>query len=724
MANSTHQHDMPRTPGKALALGLAGAALTVWTAGCANTPSPQAEQGKTANEQQLAQAKQPDKQQQRAERQAERQTAQARDRAADVEKAARQSAGEARKPAQAKQSSDRDMRFLTAPAMYSANEEWLTFACELPDGQVNIGSSEATEMYYYSRYGLGNLLFRSGMGVHIVHNPLFKMHAQNDKGMPWYQKPNGPAMFFQHKLKQFVKRTGADKLDKQFPPKGVYPIYLEYRSGKPAFMTQPVLSDFETLRWDPEQMDKSMTPAGWGQSMMKQVLWARDFFTNHKTLNGVAYLGNLKDDGGNGFRGAALIAQAITKSFALKSSLAYNAKTGELGGVNPKTYDPAEGPVYYPHEYEVVFADNTPAGKPPKPERFKITDKSSDLFDVASLLWAESEFYFFTDPKIEDDYDKVFGDPKWNPEASDEKLREWFKQGKTIFPQKPHKLSKGLTAVNVKNLKALHFNEQHGTLVDRWTPQGQGEFASLQKIGMAMAALGNTYEHMHDVAKLRGAAKKMIQAQANFLLEQQAADGSFANAYRLTSGGVEAHDSPNSLLAQASAIRGLLAAYYVTDNEALIDAAEKTYRFMEQELWSDEAGIYRAHVDADRSTYDGYNFAATLGALRELAIVHEGEQRDAIVKRLDAFFDKIGQREGLQLAEIHHTGEPIPSLAERKQKQQQLQELMQQNPEKAKQMKQQMMDSDGDGVPKPPFVKGTKYGAAPVQAASVTIDTP
>ena len=49
--------------------------------------------------------------------------------------------------------------------------------------------------------------------------------------------------------------------------------------------------------------------------------------------------------------------------------------------------------------------------------------------------------------------------------------------------------------------------------------------------------------------------------------------------------------------------------------------------------------------------------------------------------------------------------------------------LMKQNPQKAKRMKKKMADSDSDGVPKPPFVDGTKYGAAPVQAASVTLRT-
>ena len=622
------------------------------------------------------------------------------------------------------QDQERDMTFKTMPAMYAANEEWLTFACELPDGQVNIGSTKAVEMYYYSMYGLGNLLFRSGMGVHIVHNPLFTKHVKEDKGMPWYNEPMGNKMFFQHKVSQFVARTGAKHADAQFPPKGVHPIYLEFSSGNPSFMAAPELDDFNTLRWNPEQMDKTMNPGAWGQSMMKQVLWARDFFTNHKQIDGITYLGNAADDKGNGFRGAGLIAMSITKSFALKEQLAYNPKTDQLGSVDPANYNPANGPIYYPHKYEVEFKEMK-GGMPPMPAKFKVTDKRSHLFDVASLLWAESEFYFFTDPKVKDDYDMVFGDPMWNPKKmSEAQMEQAFKNGKTIFPATPHKLSMGITAVNFKNMMGLHFNGKAGTLVDSWHPESkQGNYITTANAGMAIIALANTHHHLHDVAPLKNGSKKILTAQANFLLNQQENDGSFANGYKLKKGKVKADKSDETLLAQSYAIRGLLEAYHATKDEKYKKAALKTYQFMEDELWSDDAEVYRAHVGAKKSTYEGLNFGATIGALREVAIVHEGSERRAIVSKLDKFFEQVAQKNGLQLSEIGRTGEPVPPLAQRKEMQQKMKTMMKNNPEKAKQMQMNMADGDNDGVPKPVFVKGTKYGAAPVQASSVTIDT-
>lgn len=610
--------------------------------------------------------------------------------------------------------------------MYLANEEWLTFACELPNDQVNIGSTKSTELYYYSMYNLGNLLFRSGMGVHMVHNPLFKQHVDEDEGMPWYQQPNGSMMFMQHKMKQFVKRTGVDKTGDQYPPKGSYPIYLEFASGDPSFLTMPDPMDFNTLRWDPAKMDQTMNPGAWGQSLMKQVLWARDFFTNNKEIDGITYFGNTKDDGGNGFRGAALIAQAITKSVALKSEMAYNSRTQTLGGVDPATYDPADGPIYYPHEYKVEFGPMM-EGMPPKPMKFTVSDRRSDLFDVASLLWGESEFYFLTDPMVKDEFDGLFGDPMWDPSASDADLKEMFAAGKTIFPGKPHMLSKGLTAVNFKNMMALHFRDDVGTLVDEWSPTfNKGNRITTANAGMAMIALANTYHRLHDVAMIRNGAKMLLSAQADFLLKQQDKDGSFANGYTVRKAEIFPSYGAKNLETQSFAIRGLLVAYHATKDKRYLTAALKTYDFMEANLWSPSAGVYRAHVEATNSTYGGLNTGATIGALRELAIINQTDNirsSRTFVNRLDSFFDNVVKKGGMQIAEMPQTGEMMPPPEKRMEMMTMMQEMMKTDPEKAMMMKKKMGDSDNDGVPKPPFVDGTMHGAAPVSARSVTIET-
>jgi hypothetical protein len=629
-------------------------------------------------------------------------------------------------------SQKRDMRYYTEPAMYAANEEWLTFACEVPDGMIDLGSKNQSEMYFYSMYSLGNLLFRSGMGVHIVSNPLFEKHAKEDKGMPWSKGMmlERQKAFMLHKVAQFKAKSGANNLDNIFagygPVKGAFPIYLEYSSGVPTFMKDPDPTDFSTLRWDNKSFDQTMNPGAWGQTLTKQILWARDFFKENRKSGGVTYIGTGAMDGGHGFRGAMLIAMALTKSYALKSTLAYNANTEQLGGVDPMTYDPMKGVIYYPHEYKVSEWMPPMEGMmmPPIPQAFKVTDPTSDLFDVASLIWGESEFYHITDPTVKDGLDAVFGDPMWMVNGMpEEKIQQELQAGKTIFPQKdPHMLSKGLTAVNFKNLKALHFDEANMTFVDTWHPKkGKGNHISTYYAGMTIVALTNVSRRMHDVDMIKNGAKKMLTAQATFLLMQQNEDGSIADGFKV--GSKVKADKNHSLLAQAFAIRGWLAAYQVTNDKKFLDAANKTYSYIEKELWDEAAGVYKTDEKASKSKYDAMLYGAVLGALREMAISREGGNRQKVVDRLDQFFVSVKKKNGLQIAEINMTGEPIPNKEQAMKMMKKMDEMMQTNPEQAKAMKMKMMDSDKDGVPKPKFVMDTEFGAAPVTAGSVVIPT-
>ncbi len=638
-------------------------------------------------------------------------------------------------------SQNRDLRFDTKTAMYAANEEWLTFACEVPEGMVELGLKHQSDMYWYSLYNLGNLAFRSGMGVHVVSSPLFRKHAEEDEGMPWTKgmmTPMKQRKFMLHKVAQFKAKSGAANLDNPVfkgygPPPGAYPVYLEFSSGQPTFVNDPDLEDFGTLRWDKATFDKSMNPGAWGQTLMKQILWARDFFHENRVSKGVTYIGTGAHDGAHGFRGSMLIALALNKAYALKSTLAYNAKTGKLGGVNPMTYDPMKGAVYFPHKYEVSFKGPMtkmmmnmmmPGKAPAWPKKFKVTDKTSDLFDVASLVWGLSEFYYLTDPTIEDGFDALFGDPKWiAKDKSESEINKSLKNSsKTVFPKEdPHKLSKGMTVVNFKNLMGLHFNKNNGTLVDSWHPDSkQGKRITTVNAGMAIIALSNVYHRLHDVDMVKNGAKKMLVAQANFLLKQQGSDGSIANSYDVSG---KADNGKKSLVSQTFAMRGWLAAYQITKEEKFLAAAEKAYGFMQNELWHEGSGVFRSYVGATSSKFDGMNYGSTIGALRELAIARGPSERTEITAQLDEFFFNVANKAGLQIAEINMTGEMIPTKKQAMDMMAKMETMKQKDPKKAMAMQKKMMDSDQDGVPKPKFVKGTKKGAAPVTAGSVTIST-
>ena len=611
----------------------------------------------------------------------------------------------------------RDIRYNTAEAMYLANEQWLLYSCELPSGQTDIGSDFNNDSYWYSRYNLGNLLMRSGMGIHMVHNPLFKKHSVEDK------KPDGTPMFptskdfMQFKIRQFCARTGfpcrldPENMDnpKAFPPKGVFPIFLEFSSGSPRFQESPVPDDFTTLRWDPSTFDKTINIGAVGQSLVKQVLWAEDFFAYHREgPNGEVWFGNDKEYG-NGFRGSVLTAQAITKMFTLKSTLAYDPKTKTLGGVDPMTYDPMKGLRYFPHAIGVDFM--VMPGKPPAPTAWKILDDSSHLFDQASLLWGTSEFYYYSDPTVEDSFDVLFGD------QGDRKTHG------TLFPLGPHTLSKGLSVVTFKNMMAMHFDKAYGSFHSVARPNGRrsGTISTVDA-GIALVALANMHNRLHDAPPmLLGMVKDAITAQAQFLRENMIdSDGGFYNSYRL---GIGADRATRTLLSQSLGIRGLLAAYSVTKERSLKRTAEKAYGFMNKELWAAGPGVYRSEVGARTSTFNPMNVGATIGALRELALVTSGSQQERIVNHLDQFFAATHTQRTLQLAEIDPTGEPIPSMDQMKAMKTRLMNLMKTDPERAKAMKKQMADVDGDGIPKPGMAGG-KFGFAPVPASEVKVKTP
>lgn len=635
---------------------------------------------------------------------------------------------------------DRELTFDTKSAIYAANEEWLTFACEVPDGMVDIGSKYQSEMYWYSLYNFGNLLFRSGLGIHAVNNPLFKKHAQEDKDMPWgstMMPLMGQRKFMMHKVAQFKAASGANQLDNVFaglaPPKGAFPIYLEYASGSPAFQKEPSLQDWSTLRWDDKTFDKTLSPDAWGQSLMKAVLWTEDFFHGHRTSNGVTYIGVGAHDGAHGFRGSMLTALSLVKTFALKTELAYHAKTGELGGVDPATYNPMEGAIYYPHAYKAKtkmmmmkpMMNMMVEGKvPPVVKKFEVTDPTSQLFDVASLLWGESEFYYVTDPKNEN-FARIYGDAKWSAQGkTQEEIDATLKSGKAIFPKgKPHMLAKGISVVNFKNMMGLHFVKEKGTLVDTWHPKdGQGNRISTHNAAMAIIALANTHKRLYDVDKVKNGAKMILTAQANFLVKQQDNDGGIANGFILE-GGVSAYKSTRTLLAQTYAIRAWLEAYKTTNDKKYLNAANKAYDYMEKNLWTQTAGVYRSEEGASTSTYTGLNYGSTIGALRELAITRSGSDRRQVVARMDEFFLNVKNKNGLQIAEIDMTGDPIPSPEKAAKMKSKMKEMQKSDPKKAKMMMTRMQDMDSDGVPKPKFVKGLKHGAAPVTAGSVSIST-
>ncbi|MFQ5702354.1 MAG: hypothetical protein ACE5HU_10975, partial [Acidobacteriota bacterium] len=366
-----------------------------------------------------------------------------------------------------------DPRFTTKLAMYLANEEILSgngflekaLQMNLVDRQdldfVNITASES---YWYSRYNLSWLLAKSRMGIHIVHGPYLTLKARERESRVWDNRPRGEQrvanrqVLLDQVIPIYLDRTG---FQRRF--EDASPIMLEYRSGSP-FLPSPIDADddfegehngkvdFEetylSLRWDHGKMDTMIDMGGVGQTLMKQVLWMEYFFEQNHLDN--TRLGN---DAEEGFRGAMLNLMAVSKMLLLKSALFFDGR--KLVGIDPFHYDPSEKQLYIPHllKPRLIVAGDVP----PRAEWFTVKDKSSQLFDQASLLWGTSEYFYFSDPEVKDNYDNVFG--------------EDFPYDGSLMEQKWQALAHGLSKVQLENILSMHVDETSGLLASEWTPK-------------------------------------------------------------------------------------------------------------------------------------------------------------------------------------------------------------------------------------------------------------
>ncbi len=579
----------------------------------------------------------------------------------------------------------RNEHFDTAQAMYLANEEIKVFSCGLP--YKSLGSAIDTDSYWYSLYNLGNLSMMSGMGVHLVNGPVGVMMSNQNKSM--FPTPKD---FMMSKVKQFMMRSGLKEM-----PKNMYPTYLPFAGGTPQFTHSINPFDAETLRWNPQSFDTQIQMAALGQTVMKQVLWSEDFFSAHRGNQ----LGRTEMDG---FRGGVLTAASLNALMALKDQLAFDGH--QFAPVDPMNYDPMKGLRYFPHAVEPQLQSSMP-GMPAMLRGFKVKDASSLLFDQASLLWAASEFYFYSDPMVKDSFDAIFGEES---------------QG-ALFPAMPHMLAKGVSAVLLKNLMAMH-QDSSMVLVDQARPGHKEPRVSAASSGMVITALENTAKAFHDDAMLKQMATQFLTAQADFLVNKlQAPDGRFYTAYNLNQKKPES--GAFTLESQGFAIKALALAHQATGKESYQLAAHRGYEALKKYFWEEEAQIFKSQdSDQEETTLDAQSIAATLGALRELALQSDGNARKDLVAYMSKFFEHSVKREdgqGLQLAEMGETGEMMPEdEMEMVKMTLQMSQLMRMPEEKRMEMMMGMRDSDEDGTPNPMFAGGM-FGTAPVTAQSITV---
>lgn len=571
------------------------------------------------------------------------------------------------------------------------------FVLNTPD---SISYTLGIENYEYSRYQLGTIISRSGMGLHMIWAPMIGQMAAMEADSSFDGSMTGGTANGYKEDDELIKNImHFSMLANHAPPGNPFPQFAEFISGDPNLpqSIDPVnfaWEDFSTLRWDRTKMNKTLNLAAMGQSLMKQYLWAQDMLSAFHDAddNGIDADGSVSPDssgsihfdptngvyyGGNGldgFVGQVLTAEGVNKTIFLTKSLAYDGNT--LGSIDLMTYDPANGIIYFPHKIAVT-EEIVSETMPPKPASFEVTDASSNLWDQISYLWGTVNFQNMADPDNTSDpahlaYKAVFdGDPFPAP------------MSQTGTPG-PFDLFKGTSKVIAMNILAMHFNETEGTFVDVANLSSgivqQGNTISTFNAGYSLAILKQVVEEFDGLA-LSTSVSNAITAQANFIVNNlYDGSGRFYNSYEIGTG---SDNSATMVETQAAAIRGLIAAYEVTGDENFKNVASAGYDYLINNFYVSTQNAFRTSDGVNTAVYTPLNFAALSGALRESKLVLNKEAAADIYTR---FFKAVANK--MQLSEGATTGESGS-------------------------------DSDGDGIP---YIPEQPNNLPPVFASEATLD--
>ncbi|RMF48064.1 MAG: hypothetical protein D6755_04345, partial [Anaerolineae bacterium] len=167
------------------------------------------------------------------------------------------------------------------PAPTEAPTEAPTMAPAPTEIPFDVTAAEE-EGYWYSRYNLGNLVFRSGMGVTFMPQPEM-MQA----------------------MMQAVDANPEDG-DTVMPPVNPALLQAVYASGAPHYITKLDPADFATQRWNPDSFDSTVTTRAMGWTIIKESEWAKQFHVDN-------HFGTVEDNFGAQWRFVGMVLNAESK---------------------------------------------------------------------------------------------------------------------------------------------------------------------------------------------------------------------------------------------------------------------------------------------------------------------------------------------------------------------------------------------------------------------------
>jgi hypothetical protein len=550
-----------------------------------------------------------------------------------------------------------DSTFKTKNQMLLANElfesgepfaEALGYNLDLLDPTVLNSPDSASytygiENYEYSRYLLGTLTGRSGMGLNMMWSPIITANAAMMPASFDGMYTGGMANGYKEDdmLMMMMQNFGMNA--NQTPPMNAFPQFADFIEGNnnlPQTVASNFSMDWSTLRWDRTKMIKTLNLGAMGQSAWKQYFWAQDMLgafhdgndigidadgtnspdsinsPNFDPNNNIYYGGNNLD----GFIGQVLTAVAINKTSFLINNMAYDGST--LGMVDPMTYDPANGIQYFPAQIAVTES-TVLAGLPPKASALTVTDANSDLFDQISFLLATVSFKNMMEPTNTDAdhyaYKEVFDGYPF-PSAMGV-------NGSTV--PGPYDLMKGASKIIFLNIMAMHYNSTEGTFVDNSSLDGSGNpimgnTISAENATYILLALSKVSQEFNGTP-LQTMADNAITSQINYILANlKDSNGGFYNSYTIGTG---ADNSPKTLGANAALIRGMYTAYNITNNTTYLTEANNAYNFLINNFYSPTEHVFRTDLGSNSAVYTPWNMALLSAALREASLV--GNQTDA-----------------------------------------------------------------------------------------------
>ena len=574
-----------------------------------------------------------------------------------------------------------DSTFNTADQMLLANElfesgepfaEFMGYNLDNLDPMIlntpdSISYTTGIENYEYSRYLLGTVISRSGIGLHMMWSPMVSQMAAMEPSNFDGLYTGGMANGFKEDDEMMKMIMHFGMLSNQMAPANPFPQFADFESANmhlPQNVASNFQMDFGSLRWDRSKMNKTLNPAAMGQTMLKQYFWAQDMLgafhdsldtgidatgsnspdsansPNFNPMNNIYYGGNNLD----GFIGQVLTAEAINKTIFLVNNLAYDGSS--LGMVDPATYNPSNGIKYFPHR--IAVTEKTMGTMlPPALDTLIVIDGSSQIFDQLSYLWATLNFKNMMDPSINDAahyaYHEVFdGNPFPAPMS-------------VTGMAGPFDLMMGTSKIIFLNSMTMHFNASEGVFVDEANLSSSGgvmmgNTVTSVNAGYMLVVLAKFVEEFSGTP-LDTMAANALTAQTNFILSKlKNSSNGYYNGYTIGTG---AMSSTLTLESIASLIRGLYASYNSTGNTTTLQEANNAYNYMINNFYMPSKKIFRTTFgDNTNIIYTPFNIATISGAMREA--YETGNQTGAATLYTRVFKNVINK---MILTEAEQTGE-------------------------------------------------------------------